>query len=44
MGVVLDTSVVLAAERQTLRFDDFRRFLGDEPVDRARLCRSAGIG
>ena len=40
MGVVLDTSVVIAAERQTLRLEDFLRFLGDEPVVLASITAS----
>lgn len=32
MGVVLDTSVLIAAERRTLRLESLLRSLGDEPV------------
>lgn len=32
MGVVLDTSILIAAERGTLRFDAWLESLGDEPV------------
>ena len=40
MGVVLDTSVVVAAERRTLRLEEFLRFLGDEPVVLASITAS----
>ena len=37
MGVVLDTSVLIAAERRTLRFAALLRSLGDEPVGMAAI-------
>ncbi|MGK2963739.1 MAG: type II toxin-antitoxin system VapC family toxin [Gemmatimonadaceae bacterium] len=32
MGVILDTSVLIAAERQSIRFDALLEKLGDEPI------------
>jgi len=32
VGIILDTSVVIAAERRTIRFEDLLLSLGDEPV------------
>ena len=40
MGVVLDTSIVVAAERQTIRFGPLLRSLGDEPVAVAAITAS----
>jgi predicted nucleic acid-binding protein len=37
VGVVLDTSVLVAAERRTLRFEDLLHSLGDEPVAMAAI-------
>ena len=40
MGVILDTSVLVGGERQTLRLDGFLRSLGDEPVALAAITAS----
>ena len=40
MGVVLDTSVLIGAERGLLRFEDFLRSLGAEPVTMAAITAS----
>jgi tRNA(fMet)-specific endonuclease VapC len=32
VGVILDTFILVAAERQTIRFESFLESLGDEPV------------
>ncbi len=37
MGVVLDTSVLIAAERRTVRFEALLHALGDEPVAMAAI-------
>jgi tRNA(fMet)-specific endonuclease VapC len=37
MGVVLDTSILVAAERRTVRFEAFLESLGDEPVGIAAI-------
>lgn len=40
MGVVLDTSLLIAAERGTLRFEALLTSLGDEPVGIAAITAS----
>jgi tRNA(fMet)-specific endonuclease VapC len=40
MGVVLDTSLIIAAERGALRFEDLLRSLGDVPVGVAAITAS----
>ena len=37
MGVILDTSLIIAAERGALRFEDLLRSLGDAPVGVAAI-------
>ena len=37
MGVILDTSVLVAAERRALRFEEMLKSLGDEPVGMAAI-------
>jgi len=37
MGIVLDTSMLVAAERGTVRFEAFLEALGDEPVGIAAI-------
>ncbi len=38
--MILDTSVLIAAERQTIRFESFLEKLGDEPVAMAAITAS----
>lgn len=38
--MILDTSVLIAAERQTIRFEAFLEELGDEPVAMAAITAS----
>lgn len=40
MGVVLDTSILVAAERRALRFEALLESLGDEPVAIAAITAS----
>lgn len=40
VGVILDTSILIAAERQTTRFESFLENLGDEPVAMAAITAS----
>lgn len=40
MGVILDTSVLIAAERQSIRFDALLEKLGDEPIAIASVTAS----
>jgi tRNA(fMet)-specific endonuclease VapC len=40
MGVILDTSVLVAAERRTIRIEELLRSLGDEPVAVAAITAS----
>lgn len=40
MEVILDTSVLIAAERQTIRFEAFLEKLSDEPVAMAAITAS----
>ena len=40
MGVVVDTSLMVAAERGTVRFEDFLRSLGTETIGMAAITAS----
>jgi tRNA(fMet)-specific endonuclease VapC len=40
MGVILDTSVLVAGERRTIRIEELLRSLGDEPVALAAITAS----
>ena len=40
MGVMLDTSILVAAERQAIRIDPLLRSLGEEPVALAAITAS----